>query len=175
MAVTFLPKAWRWRVWLASVPRAEAAPSLHSHPGGCPSSWHRTRSPCRPVAVFATCRVTASRLHFAAGAKPSQRRGVGGRASKRTPSVAASGAHYHGDVKNGREVWWMGLVAAVTVRVWCAPGPPSLHVRAGGRDVSSKLGSASFCEEGPSPYIGPSSMRRNNDSLGPNLTHACRC
>ena len=99
---------------------------------------------------------------------------VGDGAGERAASVAASDAHYHGDVRSGREVWWMGRVVSwrvVTAGVWCPYPKLALHVRARNRDLSWFR----VILRVPSPLIGPSSTRKNNDSLDPNLTHVCRC
>jgi hypothetical protein len=48
---------------------------------------------------------------------------AGDGAGERAASVAASDAHYHGDVRSGREVWWMGRVVSCRVvacrNCWC--------------------------------------------------------
>ena len=169
VAVTFLPKACIWRVWHASVlARRPVSSPPHSHPGGCPSDSSRSRSPCHPAVVCVTGRVTASR-HLVA--RPWQR--IDG-ASERAAAGAASGAHYRGDAKGGREGSWMEQCAerVVTVSVWCwvnLDQPPRSFPCARDRDSMVPRHSRNR-----PPEIGPSSTPKSNDSRYPNLHDSCR-
>lgn len=166
VAVTFLPKACIWRVWHGSVlPSPLAASIAHSHPGGCPSSSSRNRSPCHPAVVCVTGRVTASRHRVA---RPSQRTGG---ASERAALGAASGAHYRGDAEGGREDSWMEQCAerVVTVSVWY---PPSVAC-ARNRDWIL----VPRHSRNPSPEIGPSSSAPFAEAMTPStkyLNISCR-